>query len=37
MKVWKQPGAYSQEIADQKDVLRIFTNVYGATSKSVSG
>jgi hypothetical protein len=26
MKVWKEPGAYAQEIADQKDVLRIFTN-----------
>jgi hypothetical protein len=25
MKVWQQPGACAQEIADQKDVLRIFT------------
>jgi hypothetical protein len=37
MKVWKYPGACAQEIADQKDVLRIFTNFYGAAQKSVSG
>jgi hypothetical protein len=29
MKVWKQPGACAQEIADQKYILRIFTNFYG--------
>jgi hypothetical protein len=29
--------ACAQEIADQKDVLRIFTNFYGAAQKSVSG
>jgi hypothetical protein len=37
MKVRKQPGACAQEIADQKDVLRIFTNFYGIAQKSVSG
>jgi hypothetical protein len=37
MKVWKYPGAYAQEIAGQKDIQRIFTNVYGAAPKSVSG
>jgi hypothetical protein len=37
MKVWKQPRVYAQEIADQKDILRIFTNFYGAAQKSVSG
>jgi hypothetical protein len=37
MKVWQQPGACAKEIADQKDVLRIFTNFYGTTQKSVSG
>jgi hypothetical protein len=37
MKVRIQPGACAQEIADQKDVLRIFTNFYGTTQKSVSG
>jgi hypothetical protein len=37
MKVWKQPRAYAQEIADEKDILRIFTNFYGAVQKSVSG
>jgi hypothetical protein len=37
IKVWKQPGEYAQEIADQKDILRIFTNFYGAAQKSVSG
>jgi hypothetical protein len=31
------PGAYAQEMAGQKDILRIFTNFYGATPKSVSG
>jgi hypothetical protein len=30
MKVRQQPGACAQEIADQKDVLRSFTNFYGA-------
>jgi hypothetical protein len=30
MKVWISPGAYAQEIAGQKDILRIFTNFYGA-------
>jgi hypothetical protein len=29
--------AYAQEIACQKDILRIFTNVYGAAPKSISG
>jgi hypothetical protein len=29
--------AYAQEIAGQKDILRIFTKFYGATPKSVSG
>jgi hypothetical protein len=37
MKVRQQPGAFAQEIADQKDVLSIFTNFYGTTQKSVSG
>jgi hypothetical protein len=37
MKVWIQPGAYAQEIAGQKDILRIFTKFYGAAPKSVSG
>jgi hypothetical protein len=37
MKVWIQPGAYAQEIAGQKDILRIFTNLYSAAPKSVSG
>jgi hypothetical protein len=37
MKVRQQPGACAQEITDQKDILRIFTNVYGMTQKSVSG
>jgi hypothetical protein len=36
MKVRQQPGACAQEIADQKDVLRIFMNFYGAAHKSVS-
>jgi hypothetical protein len=35
MKVRKQPGACAQEIADQKDILRIFTNFYGIAQKSV--
>jgi hypothetical protein len=30
-------GACAQEIADQKQVLRIFTNVYGTMQKSISG
>jgi hypothetical protein len=29
--------AYVQEMADRKDILRIFTNLYGAAPKSVSG
>jgi hypothetical protein len=29
--------ACAQEIADQKDILRIFTNFYGAAQKFVSG
>jgi hypothetical protein len=37
MKVWKKPGACAQEIADRKDILRIFTNFYGVAQKSVSG
>jgi hypothetical protein len=37
MKVWIYPGAYAQEIEGQKDILRIFMNVYGAAPKSVSG
>jgi hypothetical protein len=37
MKVWIYPGAYVQEISDQKDILIIFTNFYGAAQKSVSG
>jgi hypothetical protein len=37
MKGWQQPGACAQEIADQKDVLRIFKNFYGIAQKSVSG
>jgi hypothetical protein len=37
IKVWKQPGAYAQEIIDQKDILKIFTNFYGAAQKSVLG
>jgi hypothetical protein len=36
MKVRKQPGACSQEIVDQKNVLRIFTNFYDIAQKSVS-
>jgi hypothetical protein len=36
MEVRKQPGAYAQEISDQKDVLRILTNFYGTAHKSVS-
>jgi hypothetical protein len=37
MKVWIQPRAYAQEISNQKDILRIFTNFYDAAQKSVSG
>jgi hypothetical protein len=37
MKVRQQPGSCVQEITDQKDVLRIFTNFYGTAQKSVSG
>jgi hypothetical protein len=37
MKVRQQPGVCAQEIADQKGILRIFTNIYGTTQKSVSG
>jgi hypothetical protein len=37
MKVRQQPGACAQEIADQKEILRIFTNCYGTEQKSVSG
>jgi hypothetical protein len=37
MKVWIYPGANAQEIAGQEDILRIFTNFYGAAQKSVSG
>jgi hypothetical protein len=37
MKVRQQPGSCAQEIADQKYVLRIFTNFYGIAQKSVSG
>jgi hypothetical protein len=33
----KVPGACAQEIEDQKDVLRVFTNVYGTAQKSISG
>jgi hypothetical protein len=29
--------AYAQEISGQIDILRIFTNFYGAAPKSVSG
>jgi hypothetical protein len=37
MNVRQQTGASSQEISDQKDVLRIFTNFYGTVEKCVSG
>jgi hypothetical protein len=37
MKIIQQPGACAQEIADQKDVLRIFPNFFGTAQKSVSG
>jgi hypothetical protein len=37
MKVRQQTGACAKEIADQKDVLRIFTNLYGTAQKSVLG
>jgi hypothetical protein len=33
MKVRKQPGACAQEITDQTNVLRIFTNCYGTAQK----
>jgi hypothetical protein len=36
MKVRQQPGACAQEIADQKDILRIFTNFYSIAQKSIS-
>jgi hypothetical protein len=37
MKIWIYPGAYAQEIAGPKDILRLFTNFYGAAPKTVSG
>jgi hypothetical protein len=37
IKVWISPGAYAQEIAGQKAILRIVTIFYGAAPKSVSG
>jgi hypothetical protein len=37
MKVRKQSRACGQEIAEQKDVLRIFTKFYGTAQKSVLG
>jgi hypothetical protein len=37
MKVLIEPGAYAQEISDQKDILKIFTNFYGSAQKSVLG
>jgi hypothetical protein len=37
MKVWILPGAYAQEIAGPKYILRIFTNFYGAAPKTVLG
>jgi hypothetical protein len=37
MEVRQQPWECAQEIADQKDVLRVFTNFYGTAQKSVSG
>jgi hypothetical protein len=37
MKVRQQTGACAKEIADQKDILRIFTNLYGTAQKSVLG
>jgi hypothetical protein len=33
----KKPRAYAQEIAGQKYILRIFTNIYVAAPKSISG
>jgi hypothetical protein len=30
-------GIYATEISDQKDILRIFMNFYGAAQKYVSG
>jgi hypothetical protein len=35
MKVWIEPGAYSQGIAGPKDIQRIFKNFYGAAPKTV--
>jgi hypothetical protein len=37
IKFCKLPGECAQEIMDQKDILRFFTNFYGAAQKSVSG
>jgi hypothetical protein len=37
MKVCQQSGACPQEIADKKNVLRIFTNFYGTAQKSILG
>jgi hypothetical protein len=37
MKVTQQPGTCAQEIVNQNDILRIFTNFYGTTQKSVLG
>jgi hypothetical protein len=37
MKVRKQPGACAQEIADQKDILKIVMNFYGTAQKSILG
>jgi hypothetical protein len=36
MKVIQQAGACAKEIADQKDILRIFMNFYGTVQKSDS-
>jgi hypothetical protein len=32
-----KPGAYAQEMSDQKDILKIFMNFYDAEQKYVSG
>jgi hypothetical protein len=37
MKVWIKPGSYAQEIAGEKDILRMFMNFYSAAPKSVLG
>jgi hypothetical protein len=37
IKVRQQPGECAKEIANQKDILRIFKNFYGTAQKSVSG